>query len=191
VARGFNLTPGTRHGSTYFIKLIRNIRTGFPPMAMTWTSLTEKFHSRTIENNYRIDSLKENWQRELAALYRLESEINNGGYLQFAANWSRDVFMYSLQGLQNMGAVRMAEIVAEAQGIIDEQFGADSATPIPAELLFGERIIKSSETSHHVSRSVFSSNSRERLDSLSIEFIRYPDDISELGLNYYKIKLEG
>jgi len=160
-------------------------------MAMTWTSLTEKFHSRTIENNYRIDSLKENWQRELAALYRLESEINNGGYLQFAANWSRDVFMYSLQGLQNMGAVRMAEIVAEAQGIIDEQFGADSATPIPAELLFGERIIKSSETSHHVSRSVFSSNSRERLDSLSIEFIRYPDDISELGLNYYKIKLEG
>lgn len=43
-------------------------------------------------------------QHELVALWRMEADINNGGFLQFLGNWGLANHQLSLQALQTIGA---------------------------------------------------------------------------------------
>src|SRR5206468_4188221 len=56
-------------------------------LAMTWFDLCGALHERTFAHGAGLSSLSNEWERELAALWRLEADVNNGAYLQFLANW--------------------------------------------------------------------------------------------------------
>jgi hypothetical protein len=42
---------------------------------MDWYDVTGKYHEQTFSHECRLSSLPEEWQRELAAIWRLEADV--------------------------------------------------------------------------------------------------------------------
>jgi hypothetical protein len=85
-----------------------------------WYKTCGKYHKQTFRHDARLDSLPTEWQRELAALWRLEADVNTSGYLIFLANWGRESYVYASQALTKMGAKKMAAIVDKCQALVDK-----------------------------------------------------------------------
>src|ERR1700733_5829454 len=96
---------------------------------MNWYEATEKYQTRTIKFGGDLSSLPTTWQRELAALWRLEADVNNGAYLQFFVNWGRESYLYAIQALRKVGADKMAGIIDICQALIDEHFDSEAKSP--------------------------------------------------------------
>src|SRR5438105_4774660 len=96
---------------------------------MDWLEITGKYHERTFKDEGELSSLPSAWQRELAALWRLEADINNGAYLQFLENWGRESYDYASRALKKIGAHRMAQLVDQCQALVDEHFPFEGKSP--------------------------------------------------------------
>src|ERR1700674_135432 len=92
---------------------------------MNWYDVTTDYHQRTFPHDASLSFLPTEWQRELAALWRLEADVNNGAYLQFLQNWGEESYIYASQALKKIGAQRMAEIVDSCQALVDENFDSE------------------------------------------------------------------
>src|SRR5262245_36317627 len=157
---------------------------------MDWYEVTVEYHKRTLEHDGRLSSLPEEWQRELAALWRLEADVNNGGYLQFLSNWGRESYVYASRALKRIGAERMAESIDRRQTLVDEHFDCEGKThdelrQLTPNATFGlnGEIIKQAG-------SVLPTTVLERIYELSYEFMDYPDDVAALGLQHYGHNIE-
>lgn len=131
-----------------------------------WYKITDAAHERTLKSDCRLDSLQHDWERELAALWRMEADINNGGYLQFIQTWGRESYEYGSLALERIGARRMRHIVDQCQAIVDEH--VDAAHQSDGNL-----------------RSRLPAAAAKRILELSYNFMDYPEDIAQLGLKYY------
>ena len=105
-------------------------------------------------------------ERVIATVWRVEAEVNNGGFDQFFFNSSGDTVFYAEAALESIGAKKMAKIVARANAV----FGADG--PPRDRDLRQERLLALSE-------SVSS-----KLNALDNEFYKYPDAVSTLLHDY-------
>ena len=150
---------------------------------MDWYDLTDKYHEQTHDGD--LGSLPELWQRELAALWRLEADINNGGYLQFLANWGTDSYRYGLAALRKIGAKSMATIVADCHATISRVVNIDELSADDIDALLPNPVIDSNGNVIKEAGSSLSSSALKKLDDLSFKFMDYPDDLPELGLKYY------
>lgn len=133
-----------------------------------WYAMKDAAHGRTLDHDCRLSSLPTDAERELAALWRLEADVNNGGYLQFIGNWGRETYAYASQALKKIGARRTAEIVDQCQALVDEHAAGDDLPAFP-EL-----------------RASLPENVVARIYDLSYEFMESPDDIEELGMRHYR-----
>src|SRR6476661_6070997 len=95
---------------------------------MDWYDVTGKYHQQTFSHEGLLTSLPEDWQRELAAIWRLEADINNGAYLQFLSNWGRETYVYASQALKKIGARKMVQIVDRCQALVDEHFDSEGTS---------------------------------------------------------------
>lgn len=152
---------------------------------MDWYALTLKYHKLSAEHDYRLQDLETDWQRELAAIYRLEADVNNGGYLQFVANWKRENYEFALQGLVSMGATQMAEIVRESQSLLDRRFDAATDVFSLRPVFFQNRILDQFGNLVRVPRLFLPRRVRDRIWELSYAFMSYPDRIDLLGEAHY------
>ena len=158
---------------------------------MDWFDLTVEYHEKTFPHKSRLSSLREEWQRELAALWRLEADVNNGGYLQFLENWGRESYEYAIQALKKIGAKKMAKLIDRCQALVDEHFSSEGKSPDSLGKLLPNRVIDSSTGKEIKSEgSVLPDSILNRIYDFSYEFMDYPDDIEKLGLKYYKPFLE-
>jgi len=157
---------------------------------MDWIDMTEKYHSRTFASDSRLSSLPEEWQRELAALWRLEADVNNGAYLQFLQNWGKESYTYASQALKKIGAHKMAEIIDQCQTLVDEHFDSEKKTPEEYKLLMPNPIIGRDGTMIKGPGSVLPDKVVERIMALSYDFMGYPDDVARLGMSYYRTYLD-
>jgi len=156
-----------------------------------WYDLTGQFHKRTFEHECRLSSLSADWQREMAALWRLEADTNNGAYLQFLANWGRESYVYASQGLKTIGARKMAEIVDRCQALVDEYFASEGKSHDELQHLLPNRVIDHQGKPIKDVGSVLPEPVVARIYELSYEFMNYPEDIAELGLSHYRSYVEG
>jgi len=156
---------------------------------VNWYRITADFHKLTFAHKCRLNSLSEEWQRELAALWRLEADVNNGAYLQFLENWGRESYADTSQALKKIGAARMAEIVDQCQALVDELVDGERR-PGRLKRLLANPVIDLVTGNLIQRRSVLPRKVRERIYELSYEFMDYPDDISALGTKYYSRSLE-
>lgn len=85
---------------------------------MNWYELTDKYHGLTLESDGDLSSLSHEWQRELAAIWRLEADVNNGTYLQFIGNWDVKTYEYALRCLRQIGAKKMARLIEECHKLV-------------------------------------------------------------------------
>jgi hypothetical protein len=134
---------------------------------MDWYDSTGQFHQRTFAHGCVLSSLPLVWQRELAALWRLEADVNNGAYLQFLCNWGRESYELASQALKKIGAKRMLAIVEECQALIDEHWVDEPLDFVRLRESLPPPVI-------------------ERIYVLSYEFMDYPDDIAGLGMRHYQ-----
>jgi hypothetical protein len=158
---------------------------------MDWYDTTETYHKQTFVHECRLSSLPEDWQRELAAMWRLEADVNNGAYLQFLSNWGRESYVYASQALKKIGAHKMAAIIDRCQALIDEHFRAESASHDERRNLMPNAVIGRDGELIKEAGSILPESVVNRIYDLSYEFMNYPDDIAKLGLNYYRRHFQG
>lgn len=125
----------------------------------------EKLHAK----NSDWSQLSEQDQ-DMAALWKLEADMNNGGFMQFFCNWGIDCYNIAIGALRKIDALKMLAIVEAEFQIIDNIY----------ERSKGEMKEYWDLPKH--------SNEADRLqlDRLDEEFWDYPDNISALGLAFYK-----
>jgi hypothetical protein len=165
--------------------------TGTGMLEMDWYDATEKYHVLTPEGNGELSSLPHVWQRELAALWRLEADVNNGAYLQFLANWGRETYEYASQALKKIGAHQMAEIIDRCQALVDEHFLCEGKSFAELSRLMPNAIFDCDGRWVKEAGSVLPESVVERIYALSYEFIAYPENVAELGMRHYGLFLAG
>jgi hypothetical protein len=152
---------------------------------MDWFDLTVKFHKLTFDHDDRLSALPEEWQRELAALWRLEADVNNGGYLQFFVNWGRESYEYASRALRKVRAKRLAKIVDRCQSLVDKQLRNNVEALNDPQRMLPNKLIATDGTVLKEEGSCLPQSVLNRLYKLSYQFMDYPDDLASLGLAHY------
>ncbi|MFD2556085.1 DMP19 family protein [Sphingobacterium tabacisoli] len=79
-----------------------------------WFDFTIRFVDKLNESNEDWEALTQE-EQELAALWRLEADMYNGGFLQFFCNWGPVCLEHALRTLTKLGA-------EECLGILQQQY---------------------------------------------------------------------
>jgi Domain of unknown function (DUF4375) len=156
-----------------------------------WDDAASEYHRRTFDADCHLIALPIEWQRELAALWRVNTDVNNGAYLQFLENWGRESYVYAHQSFKKIGAHAMADIICRCQALIDEHFPvAGECDDYRLQLMRGVRISRDG-TETVCNGSALPESVRRRIHELSYEFMDYPDDVADLAQNYYGPLIDG
>lgn len=156
---------------------------------MDWYEVTGEYHSRTFPHESRLSSLREDWQREMAALWRLEADVNNGGYLQFLMNWGYESYVYASAGLKRIGAERMAQIIDQCQALVDEHHDTADTGPGEVGRLHPMRVLQRDGRIREYDDEKLPDSIVQRVLELSYEFMDYPEDLASLGLKHYSTRV--
>ena len=105
-------------------------------------------------------------QKVFSAIWALESQVNNGGFLQYFESWDGDTAEYAPRALRTVGAHTCADIVERA-------LRTASPSPLPASQADREKLVGSLK--HTV---------RDQLEVLDQEFLAYPDNLTDLLFEY-------
>jgi hypothetical protein len=153
---------------------------------MDWYDITHRAHERTFAHDARLSALPTEWERELAALWRLEADVNNGAYLQFLRNWGPESYVYASRALKKIGAHKMAEIINRCQALVDEHFNSEGVSHGQMQDLVPNAVIGRDGEVIKEAGSILPESVIARIYDLSYQFMDYPEDIAELGLRYYR-----
>jgi hypothetical protein len=156
-----------------------------------WYDAAVEYRKRTFAHDGRLSSLPVDWQRELVALMLLDREVNNGAYLQFLANYDREVYAYASQALKRIGARQMAEVIDRCQALVDEHFPCEGKSYEERGRLLPNPIIDSGGRTIKETGSVLPEPVLDRVYELSYEYMKYPDDVGRLAQGYYGPLIEG
>lgn len=107
-------------------------------------------------------------QKVFSAIWRLESEVPNGGFKQYFENDGGETVSFAAAALKRIGANQCAGIVERAIRTVCE--GA-----VPSDAHGWEGLIAG-----------MSDEGSETLDGLDSEFFKYPDDLTELLFEFVR-----
>lgn len=139
-------------------------------MDKTWLSLldtaVDKLHDSDSDSNWSALSKRD---QELAALWKLEMDMNNGGFVQFFCNWGIECYEISLRALEQIGASNMLKIVKSQFDIVDAVYQRSKSE------IQGYWDIPQCMTDEEI----------EQLERLDEAYWAYPDDVTVLGIKHY------
>ena len=75
-----------------------------------WDDYSIKFNGKLIyecENDWKKLDTDE---QEIAALWKLVVDINNGGFMQFFCNWGYECYWYAMRGIQRIGCNSLLQL---------------------------------------------------------------------------------
>ena len=109
-------------------------------------------------------------EAEMAALWKLEVDVHNGGFIQFFCNWGIDCYRFAREALTRIEAEELLKIVEMQFAVVDavyqrEKGNLKSYWDIPTKM-----------TQEEI----------EKMDGLDGEFWERPDDICRPALEIYK-----
>jgi hypothetical protein len=105
-------------------------------------------------------------ERVFAAIWELESEVNNGGFHQFYFNSTGDIAYFTPDALAKIGAKNVAQLVSEANSLFPNR------CPAREQMLRRQQLQAIGETA---------TNALENLDD---QFYQYPDNLTDLLYDY-------
>jgi Domain of unknown function (DUF4375) len=107
-------------------------------------------------------------QKVFSAIWTLESEVNNGGFLQYFENDRGETASFAVTALQRIGANRCADIVQRSiRAVCDNT--------VPSDAHRWEVLIEA-----------ITDESAEKLEGLDLEFFKYPDNLTELLFEFVR-----
>lgn len=104
-------------------------------------------------------------QKVFSAIWALESQVNNGGFLQYFISSDFDTATFAPTALRTIGAWACADVVERALRALP--------TPLPASQQACARLVAS-----------LSVETREQFDALDADFFAYPENLTELLFAY-------
>jgi Domain of unknown function (DUF4375) len=123
--------------------------------------------TRTYFGRVDFDSQSEA-QKVFSAIWTLESEVNNGGFLQYFENDRGETISFVVTALKRIGANRCAGIVERAiRGVCD--------ITVPSDAQGWETLIEA-----------IPDEAVEKLEGLDLEFFKYPDNLTELLFEFVR-----
>lgn len=75
-------------------------------------------HGRDFAEARPDYQVMEHTERMIAALYWLELEMYNGGFIQFFCNWGYDAYLLAVEGLEAIGASETRQLLLDAYAVI-------------------------------------------------------------------------
>ena len=84
-----------------------------------WHNYSIEFNSKLVNSNGDWNKLDED-EQEIAALWKLFVDINNGGFIQFFCNWGFQCFCYAMRGLKRIDDTRLTEYWDIPEYLTDE-----------------------------------------------------------------------
>lgn len=139
-------------------------------MVSVWDLIQDRLYDEALNRmqqaGWDVDAVSER-DRELVALWRLEADVDNGGFLQFFGNWGERNHRTAVAALDVIGAHRTAEIVRAMYAVI-EPYGQTDEVVSLADL-----------------PGLLSAAERERLDELDEAFWDYPAPLPRLVVEHY------
>lgn len=142
---------------------------------MSISDLDKKWFDFTVQYVQKLNHHKEDWtqlneeEQELAALWRLEMDVHNGGFLQFFTNWGIDCYQNAIRCLEKIGAHTSLNIIVSSYNVIDK-YKDDKRLKTYTDLY---RILSEKEV--------------EQIDRLDEQYWELPDNIQELIFTTYQI----
>ena len=133
---------------------------------LLWDAVYERALATLQAAGWQLDSLSPRDQ-ELVALWRMEADINNGGFMQFLCNWGDPTCQLALGALKKIGAERTHAILADMRGLIDRF--EESPEVVQLNDIYG----------------AMTEDEQARLEELDEAYFEYPDNLARLGLGYY------
>lgn len=90
-----------------------------------WDDYSIKFNGKLIyecENEWKkLDSD----EQEIAALWKLVVDINNGGFMQFFCNWGYECYWYAMRGIQRIGCNSLLQLLHNTYMDVLDKFRED------------------------------------------------------------------
>jgi len=118
------------------------------------------------EAGWKLDALPSR-EQDLCALWRLEADMNNGGFIQFFGNWGEANCRIALDALRKIGAHQALAIVQRQRDIL-QRLEDDPRLESMQDIY---RLLTEAES--------------EELEELDQAFWEYPDRLAPLGLACY------
>jgi hypothetical protein len=135
-----------------------------------WYDYAVLFVEKKNESEQGWASLTSN-EQDIVALWLLEVDIFNGGFIQFFCNWGEEVYRYALRALHIIDATQVVEIITSAYGCIKHLKEDERLT----ELWDIPKFLTKEQEQH--------------LDALDQQFWNNEDQIAEKAYGYYHGKL--
>ncbi|GAB2959965.1 hypothetical protein GCM10027048_29260 [Hymenobacter coalescens] len=88
-----------------------------------WDELTTPCLRKLSQHQGQWEALSPD-EQNLAALWKLEADMYNGGFVQFFCNWGYECYGYATRGLAHIGAQQGLALVKQAYQVI-EHLGED------------------------------------------------------------------
>ncbi len=86
-------------------------------LELVWSESCDEALEALRAVDWRLDRLATR-EREIVALWRLQADGYNGGFIQFFCNWGEDNWQTAKQALQAIGATATLEIVARQRALL-------------------------------------------------------------------------
>ncbi len=108
-------------------------------------------------------------QKVFSAIWALESQVNNGGFLQYFSSWDGETASFAPLALRQIGANTCAAIVERALVLVSKDTLPDNHD----------------ERNNLINE--LSSETKDKLSDIDSEFYAYPDSLTELLYEYVRL----
>ncbi|MGG4605288.1 DUF4375 domain-containing protein [Paenalcaligenes sp. Me131] len=139
-------------------------------MVSVWDLLQDPLYEAAMkkmaDNEWDISRLTPRDQ-ELVALWRLEADVNNGGFLQFFCNWGEENCLIAIGALEAIGSSDMLHIVQQMYALV-EPYGQTDAAVSLSDLPV-----------------LITEEDNDRMYELDQAFWDYPEPLPELVVRHY------
>lgn len=90
-----------------------------------WDDYSIEFNSKLIDSGGDWSRLDED-EQEIAALWKLYVDINNGGFIQFFCNWGFQCLCYAMRGLKRIEDTSLYDLLDDTCCNVLDKFKNDT-----------------------------------------------------------------
>jgi len=133
---------------------------------LCWEQLQDEGIAALKAAAWQLDALPLR-EQQISALWRLEADVNNGGFLQFFCNWGEATCRTAIAALAEIGALKMHFLVKRMRAVLDRLEGSPQIQGLM-------------DLYQHLTPA-----EHDALEALDEAFWAYSDRLSKLGVLHY------
>lgn len=90
-----------------------------------WDDFSIKFNEKLINECKNDWKTLDSDEQEIAALWKLVVDVNNGGFMQFFCNWGYECYWYAMRGIQRIGRDSLLQLLHNTYMNVLDKFRED------------------------------------------------------------------